>query len=69
MEETADRPQPIDLARILRGHRNEWVALGATMKVVASGATFKEAAQKAKKAGCSAPTVIWAPSSLEGFQL
>jgi hypothetical protein len=39
------------------------------MKVVASGETFKQAAANAEAKGCESPVVIWAPPTLEGYEL
>lgn len=70
MEETStNHPARWSLEKVLDGHRNEWVALGNDMKVVASGETFKRAAENAKARGCPSPVVIWAPPTLKGYEL
>jgi len=70
MEETrANRPARLNLEEVFDGHRNEWVALGKDMKVVASGETFRQAAANAEAKGCEFPVVIWAPPTLKGYEL
>ena len=65
----SERPDRIRLGTILRGHEGHWVALSESMEVVASGKTIREAREAARLNGHDLPVIVWAPPSLEGYQL
>ena len=64
------QPIPIDLTKLLRPYRGEWVALSHDEKqVVGHGKTIDEAVGKAKKYGERRPIIVRAPDQFSAFLL
>ena len=59
-----------DLATLLQGYADEWVALSEDQtRVVGRGRTLHEALSEAKKNGCSNPTLTKVPKHYGAYVL